>query len=122
MLLAVSMKGVGACPTFAIHASHAIHLPEEAVGDQHFDGVFAILAIPQDQQTHRMLESGNTDGPAKIPLALSGPINWLTALRSDARGHFTGHDLVALEENLAIKLQIADITALLRVNVIEEVD
>lgn len=55
------MKALRARPAMPVDPQDACHLPPRAVGDQDLAGLLAVLPVPQDQQTNRMIHACNTE-------------------------------------------------------------
>jgi len=117
--LAVPMKGLRARPAMAVDAQGAGHFPEGTVGDQHFHRLLAIPAFPQNNQTHRMVYFGNPDCLGEIPIALLPHLHWPAVVRRKEGRHFGSVQFLALEPDLAIELQVADIPPLVVMNMVQ---
>ncbi len=119
MLFAVSMQGFRACPASAITCQAAGHFPVRLIGDENLDRLFAVPMIPQDDDPHGVIDLRQPDRLGKVPLrALPNP-QLLARCERNLRRHFFGFHLHAAEPDTAIKLQIADVTALMPVDMIE---
>src|SRR5262249_4520982 len=122
MLLPVPMERLGSCPAFAIDFEDAVHFPIGPIGDQHLARFGIALVLPEHHDPYRMLDAGNADTLGEIPLLLAVDSRFAPTQWSQFGLHpLTGLPVASIDRDGAIELQIADVSAAVAVDVIEDV-
>src|SRR5262245_33693740 len=122
MLLPVPMKGLGSCPALALDFEDAMHFPIGPIGDQDLAWFGVALVLPQHHNPYCVLDAGNADTLGEIPLLLALDSRFAPAQRSQFAFHpLTGFPVLTIDGDGAIELQIADVSAAVAVNVVEDV-
>jgi hypothetical protein len=121
MLLAIPMEAFCACPTIAVYTKDTSHFPSRPVGDQCLSGFSVVTFLPKNDNTNFVIDTRNTNADRKVPLAIFTDLDELAVLGIDLSGQFMDVQFLALEDNLAVELQITDIVACQAVDMVQVV-
>ena len=109
LLLAIPMKGLGACPAMAITAHDPMDFPLNSVRDQDDAWRGLVLVVPQDHDPDLMAHLRKTQGAGEVPLGLLPFPQRFSQRRRDARRQFRGLENMPLVLHLAVELERADV-------------
>jgi len=119
MLLAVPVEALGAAPAMAVHAENPMDLPLRSIRHEDFARRGAVPSPPQDDDPQRVVHAVDADAFGEVPLRFAIDDDPLAIFGLDRGRDFFGFERLALEDHLAVELQIADVAALVAVDVVE---
>jgi hypothetical protein len=126
LLLAVPVKGLRPRPAMVVDSHDSTHLPGDPIGHQNLARFFIILVSPDDHNPNLVVHFGDSHGHGKVPLPLVADPHLLAVASRDRGRQVVGLDDLPLEFQLAVELQVTDITSrtprlvFFLVNVIED--
>jgi hypothetical protein len=109
LLLAVPVKRLRTRPAMPVHPHNPTDLPGDPIGHEDLAGLRIIPVPPEDHDPDLVLHVGNPHCHGKIPLPLLADPQLLAVARCDRGRQVVGLDDLALELQLAVALQIADV-------------
>ena len=119
LLLAVPVEALRASPAASIRDEDATNLPVCSIAHKHLSGFRTIASSPQDYDAYTMINTRYPNTLGEVPLLLPIDYDGLSIVRSNLLSKFFGFDLPPLEDEVAVEFQIADITPIMLVNVVE---
>src|SRR6516165_9650724 len=126
LLLTVPMKGLRTCPAIPVHPHDPSHFPGDPIGHQDFAGLVIVPIPPENYNPNLMLHVGDTHTYREVPLPFVTDPHLLAIACEDRGRQIVGLDDPSLPIQLAVALEVADITPrsseaiLLTVDVIED--
>ncbi len=119
MLLAIPMEAFCACPTIAINPKDTSHFPSRSVGDQRLSGFCIVTFVPENHDANLVIHSRDANTDRKVPLAGFADLDELAVLGIDLCGQILDVEFLALEDNLTVKFQIANIVSRQAVDIVQ---
>src|SRR5271165_4129531 len=126
LLLTVPMKGLRTCPAMPVYPHDPSHFPGDPIGHQDLAGLVIVPIPPKNHDPNLVLHVGNPHGHCEVPLPFVTDPHLLAISCRNRGREVVGLDDVSLPLQLAVALQIANVTPrpsqaiLLAVNVIED--
>ena len=121
-LLSISVKGFRAGPTSAIRCNNPVRVPVNPVRDENLSRRLVVFISPQDQDANLVADVRHLHAHGQTPLFDAVHNDRLAIFRRDRVRECDRLLLDALERQLAIELQIADIAAFRSIRVFQRVD
>ena len=109
LLLSVPMKGLRTCPAMSINQENPHHLPADTVGHQDFARLFVSLFVPNDNDTHFVVDVGDVQGHGEVPLLLASTPERPAIFRRDLGSNFVDAHHAAFPLDLAVEFQVSHI-------------
>ena len=121
-LLSVSVKGLRARPSTAIRFNNPFRVPVNLVCDENLSRLCVVFVPPQDHDADLVVDIRHRHADGQMPLLDPVDRHRLAVARRDRLRKFHRLLLDALERQLAIELQVADVAASRSVLVFQAVD
>src|SRR5215469_6259959 len=121
-LLSVSVNGFRATPTTAISLHDPLRVPVNLIRYDNLSRFGVVLILPQDHDANLVTQIRHFHAHAQIPLLDTIHRHRLAIRRRNGVRKFYRRHLLSLERQLAVELQITDITTIRSVLVFQVVD
>ena len=121
-LLSVSVKGLRARPTTAIRFDDPLRVPVNLVRYENLPRPRVVFVTPQDHDADLVVDIRHRHADAQIPLLDAVDRHRLAGFGTDRLRELHRLLFDALERQLAVELQIADVTAFRSILVFQAVD
>src|SRR4051812_14787031 len=116
------MKSLCACPAASIDSQDSTDLPLHFIGYQYLLCLFVTLVLPQDYDPHFMIYSRYLHGLGEVPLLFLANQYFFARFQWDLLCHLADLEFLAHKDHVTIELQIAHVSTLVFVYVIEDRD
>ena len=116
-LLSVPMECLSACPPTSITSHDASDFPSRAVGHENLARLRISAVVPEYDDPHFLVRTGNANATCEVPLAGITPTKFLAALASDRSCKLVETSNPSSILHFAVELHVADVGARLTVSV-----
>ena len=118
VLLPVPVKGLRPGPAPLVHLEDTMRLPVGAIGDENLAWLTGVGTRPEYQNADRMRDPRQANRLRKVPLRVAGHGEFRTQERRECFDPRTDTRFLAADDHHPIGFQVADVTALLAVDVV----